>query len=221
MPGSYNRRSESGRACSRPAATAFPDTSSPEESDCADCTPTRKTLCPAAIMSPETQPNPLDSLVIDERAVGASQVAQLALGRIDLNHEVIAREGHVLRHRTMHVPRAADDERVVTLEDEGATFLRTFQYIQNHTHRIVPPDSRRSFDCRRYLTPTCAVAGNETVHSKCYVPSFAVSRSSTALDAKNVALAGKKTESTVLDPCNQSSCKRAIKHERLKPREGR
>ncbi len=82
------------------------------------------------------EPDAVDALVVDEGAIGASQVAELALGRIDLNHEVIAGERHVLRHRAMHVPRAADDEGVVALEDEGSSFLGAFQYIQNHTHRI-------------------------------------------------------------------------------------
>ena len=47
----------------------------------------------------------------------------------------------------MHVPRPPDDERVVTLEDESSAFLRAFQYIQNHTHRIVPLGSPPSVDC--------------------------------------------------------------------------
>ena len=66
------------------------------------------------------QPDPVHSIVIHKRAVGAAQVAQLTLRRIDLNHEVIARESHVLRHRTMHEPRPPHDEGVVALEDERA-----------------------------------------------------------------------------------------------------
>ena len=121
-----------------------PCASHPSDDDgaCASSTCTRNTLCPAAITSPETRRAPVHPMIIHKRAVGAAQVAKLALRRIDLNHEVIAREGHVLRHRTMHEPRPAHDERVVPLKNERAAFERAFEYIQNHTHQFVPSLSR-------------------------------------------------------------------------------
>ena len=92
------------------------------------------------------QPNPVHSLIVHERPVRAPQVAQLALRRVDLDHEVIARERHVLRHRAMDEPRSADDERVVTVEHEGTTLAWALQHFQYHSHRFVPG---LSYDERR------------------------------------------------------------------------
>ena len=92
----------------------------PEDNPCASSTSTRKTLCPAAMTSPETSVTRSTRLIIHERAVGAAQVANFTLRRIDLNHEVIARQGHVLRHRTMDEPRPTHDKRVVPFEDKRA-----------------------------------------------------------------------------------------------------
>ena len=64
------------------------------------------------------QPDPVDPLVVDERPVGAPQVAQLAPRGHHLDQEVVARQRRVLRHRAMDRPRPPHDERVVAIEDE-------------------------------------------------------------------------------------------------------
>src|SRR5438132_1054825 len=62
------------------------------------------------------QPDPFHTMVVDECAIGAPQVAKLTQWRIDLNHEVVARQRHILGHRAMHESRTPHDERVVPIE---------------------------------------------------------------------------------------------------------
>src|ERR1700678_3037441 len=84
------------------------------------------------------QPRAIHSIVIHEGSVGASQIAYFALRWIDLNHEVIARQGHVLRHWTMDEPRPPHNKGVVAFKVKRAALERAFQHHQSHMHQFVP-----------------------------------------------------------------------------------
>ena len=204
-------------ARSRPGETACRPRHRPRRACRLDCTPTRKTLCPAAIMSLDWQPNPIHPLVVDERAVGASQVAQLALRRIDLNHEVIARQRHVLRHRAMHEPRPPDDERVVTVEDEllGLSAGLPVHPESHASYRSAGFSAFSRLRCGFQAPQAQPRAGAHTVSAR---PSLRGCNVFYVLDANIVALADKKRPRNLAGRCNQSNCKRAIKHDRAEPR---
>ena len=56
--------------------------------------------------------------LVDERPVGAAQVAKLAKRRTDFNQKMIARQCRVFRHRTVNASRTSHDKGVVTIENE-------------------------------------------------------------------------------------------------------
>src|SRR6185312_14641682 len=80
------------------------------------------------------EPDPIHSLVVDEGAVRASQVADLATGGVDLDQKVIARECRILRHRAMNEPRTPDDERVGALEGKRSALAWALENIQDDSH---------------------------------------------------------------------------------------
>ena len=84
------------------------------------------------------KPGAFDPDIVDKCPVGAPQVAQLAEGRIDLDHEVVAGKRHVLRHRAMDEARPTHNERIVAVEHERTTLTGTLQDFQYHSHRFVP-----------------------------------------------------------------------------------
>ncbi len=92
--------------------------SSPDDRDLHRFNPQSKHALAGGDQVTRFEPHSLGSAIVDEGAVGTAEIAQLTLRRIDLDHEVVARQGHVFGHGTMHKARPADDERVMPFKDE-------------------------------------------------------------------------------------------------------
>src|ERR1017187_9639847 len=106
----------------------------------------------------------------------------------------------------MNVSRAPDDEGVMTLEDERATFLWAFQYIQNHTHRIVPSGSPDPLFPRHpgRQPPPASPDDVDTLECRIIPPRFPCLLRDTC---KNCGARAKNRRENPAGSCNQSHCK--------------
>ncbi len=79
-----------------------------------------------------------DTLAVDIGAIVAANVDEAAMGRIDLHHEMDAREIEIFFGQLeMGVPRPANQERVVAVECELGPRVGTGYDVERDAHGVV------------------------------------------------------------------------------------